>query len=115
MSSAPPDGGDGRRTRHAPDERHLSHVLARSEVRQRLLAARHAHLALENDEELVALVPLPDDDLAVLEVADLDRLHHAQELPLGETREEGHVRQHVALQRQALGARGVDRALLADA
>ena len=54
-------------------------------------------------------------DVAVLVVADLDRLHHAQELALVEPREERHVREHVALEGEALGARGVDRALLADA
>ena len=72
------------------------------EIEQRLLAARHADLAFEHDEELVALVALADDHVAVLVLADLDGLHHAQQLALGQPREEGHVREHVALERQPL-------------
>ena len=105
-----------RRARDAADERHLADVLARARGRvSDLVAARHADLALEHDEELVALVALADDHVAVLVLAHLDRLHHAEELALGEAREERHVREHVALQGEALGARRVDRALLADA
>src|SRR5450432_1060780 len=96
-------GVHARRARHAPDEGHLADVLAGPEVEQGLLAARDAHLALEHDDELAALV-LPD----------LDRLHHAKELALGEPREERHVRERVALQREPLGALGVDRALFPD-
>src|SRR5450432_390023 len=76
-------GVHARRARHAPDEGHLADVLAGPEVEQGLLAARDAHLALEHDEELVALVALADDEIAVLVLPDLDRLHHAKELALG--------------------------------
>ena len=111
---AGPIGVNARRAGHAADERHLADVLAGAEIEQRLLAARDAHLALEHDEELVALVALADDELAVLVLADLDGLHDAEQLALGEPREERHVGEHVALQGEALGARGVDRALFAD-
>ena len=79
-----------------------------------LVAARHADLAVEDDEELVALVALADDDVAVLVLAHLDRLHHAQELALGEAREQRHVREDLALEGEAARAVGVGRALFAD-
>ena len=102
MSSAAPDRGDRRRARDAADERHLADVLARAEVVSVCSPRDDADLALEHDEELVALVALADDDVAVLVVADLDGLHHAEQLALGEPREERHVREHVALEREAL-------------
>jgi hypothetical protein len=103
------DCRDGRRTRHAPNERHLSNVFTRSEVSEGLIAARNTHLSFEHDEELVALVPLSNDNLPTLELADLHRLHHAQELPLGQPCKKRHVGENVALECEPFGLCGVYR------
>ena len=68
----------------------------------------------EHDEQLLALVALADDGLAVLVVAHVRDLQHAQDLAVVERAEERHARQDVALELQLLGARFVARGHVAD-
>ena len=108
------DRGNGGGARYASDERHFADVLSRSEIRERRLAARHAHLPVEHDEELVALVAFLNDGVAVGVLAHFDRLHHAKELALRESREERHLGEHFAFERETLGAREILRRLVAE-
>ena len=95
-------GGDGRHTRLRLEQRHLAEVVAarqlvldRLDARRALLRLRHPHRARLDDVEVVALLALRDDVLAVLKLDLGQRVDQRLLLGRREALEHFHAAEHL--------------------
>ena len=115
MSSQIAFGVHAGAARHAADERHLAEVLARAERVRRCRRGTHGHVPESTMNSSSPASPSLMTNSPACEGAHLGDLHHAQQLALGEAREQRHLGEHLALERELLGALVVGLGPLAEA